>query len=155
MMTPSQPPARPPRRLLALTLLLACSPLLLPAGGSEGANDSVRLVVTAGEKLLADHDAFAWDDTVPLAALPPGATGLDLLHHAVAEHASTYTVTWQDEDAFVDEIHDVETDFTLLLAGYYWALYADGEFSEVAINRIVLEPGTHVELDYQGWPADL
>jgi hypothetical protein len=139
--------------LLVLAIVVATAGVALPH--THASDPSVRLVVTADEKLFAEHTAFQWDDEIALAALPAGATALDLLDHVTTARESTYTVSWHDGAAYVDEINGVSSDFPFIIVGYYWALYENDTYSDHAINEIVLYPGSLIQLTYQGWPLDL
>lgn len=153
------------RLLPALLFLTAALAAALPGPAmAEETDTNVTILIEAPDRLLSDHESFSWTTTLTweeAQALGTDATGLDLLDAAVTAHDSTYTVTWYDfdgdgteESAFVDEINGVATDFSLILAGHYWALYDNGESSPVGINQILLEPGHEIRLTYTGWPVD-
>lgn len=146
---------RTPALISALLLtLLAVAPAHAQA---EGDTATVTLVVDAPESLVYDHEPFHWEDTV---TYTEGMTALDLLDQVVEARGSTYTATWYDldgdgteDDAFVDEIHGVETDFSLIFVGMYWALYENGEYASTGAAGTVLEAGDTITFQYEGFPA--
>ena len=157
---PMRPTPAPLAACLTIALLVA---LTWPAQAIDPPAD-VTITVTAAPKVAANHEPFSWALTLTwdeVEALDAEPDALDLLAHLADTRASTYTATWYDldgdgqtETAFVDEVNGVHTDFTLIVAGYFWALYENGASSAVGINQIALAPGDHIHLEYTGYPID-
>lgn len=151
------------RRTLTLLTALALLTLALPSDAAAEETATVTLIVEVPEGVFTNtykgYESFTWTDTV---AYTDGLTALDLLDQVVAAHGSTYTAVWYDldgdgeaDDAYIDEIDGVASDFGLILFGYYWALYDNGAYASTGAAQLDLEAGDTVTLRYEGWPASV
>ncbi|MBW3582865.1 MAG: DUF4430 domain-containing protein [Euryarchaeota archaeon] len=150
-------------RTLTLLTALALLTLALPLDATAEETATVTLVVEVPEGVFTNtykgYESFTWTDTV---GYTDGLTALDLLDQVATARGSTYTAVWydidgdgQEDDAFIDEIDGVASDFTLLLFGYYWALYDNGAYASTGAAGLVVDAGDTVTLRYEGWPASV
>ncbi len=81
-------------------------------------------------------------------AISPGATGGEALDAAVA---SGCLLEWSHDSFEGYGRYVTSVDFVSSAVATYWALYVDGQYSDLGIDALRLQPGQVLTLDYQQW----